>query len=130
MVRRRQRPLSLPSRNAPMVMLVLPASSARSIASSDRPHAAGQDFRHGSIILPEEQETARVESAGHAFENYTILVHSDPAAMRVTGSEPERFANRFRSALLEHTAGSVNGVHQGPQQLLARHRRIGQQQRS
>src|ERR1019366_4969432 len=130
MVRRRQRPLSLGPRNAPMGMLVLPASSASSIASSDRPQAAGQDFRHRSIILPQEQETARVESTSYTFEDRAILVNPDPAAVRVSGGEPERFTNRLRPALREHAAGRIDGIYQRPEHLLARYRRTGQQQRS
>src|SRR5579862_3921584 len=118
MVRRRQRPLSFPFRNAPMVMLVLPASSASSIWS-DRAHAAGQDFRHRSIILPEQQETARVESTGDAFEDQAILVDPDSSAVHVRGSESERFANRLRPALRKHAAGGVDSVRQRAKQFLA-----------
>src|SRR5579872_583447 len=130
MVRRRHRPLSFPARNAPIVMLVLPASSARSMALSDRPHATGKDFRHRSIILPEEQEAGRVESAGYAFEDDAILVNPDSAAMYVTGGESEGFTNRLRPALLEHAAGSVDGIYQGAKHLVARYRRTRHPQRS
>ena len=83
MVRRRQRPVSWAPENAPMVMLVLPASSARSIGL-DRPHAAGQDFRHGSIILPEQQKTGSIESVGHAFEDRIVLIDTHAAALRIS----------------------------------------------
>src|SRR5665213_608806 len=119
MVRRRQRPLSFPSRNAPMVMLVLPASRASSIELSSRPHAASQDFRHRSIILPEEQEAARVEPTGDAFEDRTILINPDSSTVGVGGREPERFADRLRPAPLEHVAGSVDGIYQGAEHLFA-----------
>src|ERR1017187_4597248 len=67
-VRRRHWQMSLLPSNAPMVMLLLPASRAKST------YASRKDQSIDSIILPQLEEAGRVESGGGAGEDAAGLI--------------------------------------------------------
>src|SRR5438034_10440616 len=72
-VRKRQSQSSLRPSNAPMVMLLLPASRASST------YAPRNNQSNGSIVLTHQQETGSVQPRGSSLYGAFGLVHHHPA---------------------------------------------------
>src|SRR5437016_2523916 len=73
-VRRRHCETSLRPSNAPMVMLLLPASSAKST------HASCKYQGIGSIVFPHDEEAIGVEAGGGAGDEAAGLIDGDAAS--------------------------------------------------
>src|ERR1700689_1980252 len=88
-VRRRHCEMSLRPSNAPMVMLLLPASSASST------NASCKDQGLSSIILAHLQKAGGVESVRDAVDIAPRLVDHHAPSRGVTGSVGEEVENLF-----------------------------------
>src|SRR5579875_1570528 len=120
-VRRRQRPVSLDPSNAPMVMLVFPASSASSIFFLGRADAAGKNRRLLSVIFAHPQETGGIQAAGDSFDDPSVLFNADAAALGVARSASEPAQNRVAAVLHQNVRVLVDGSQQRGQQIFALH---------
>src|SRR5215467_8030785 len=77
-VRRRHCDTSLRPSNAPIVMLLLPASRASST------YASCHNQGIGSVVLAHHEEAVRGQSGGHAANDSVGLMDLDPPSSRIT----------------------------------------------
>src|SRR5713101_2430278 len=92
-VRSRQLWISFAFSKTPMVMLVLPASSASST------HTSRQDNFVRPVVLAHHQESGFVESRRRAVQDRIALQHDNPLSAGVTGAAREQVENGCRAAL-------------------------------
>src|ERR1017187_10027785 len=102
-VRSRHWQIRLRPSNAPMVILLLPASRASST------YASRNNQGICSVVFPHHQEAGSVESGRGSFNHTVRLVHADAAAGSVTGGAREEPEDVFR--LLGR--GSIHFAQQG-----------------
>src|SRR5581483_2171079 len=82
-VRSRHCEVSFRPSKAPMVMLLLPASSASST------YASCKDQSFGSIVLADFEEAGIIETGGNAVNIAAGLMDDDAAARRIAGCVSE-----------------------------------------
>src|SRR6202011_254310 len=87
-VRKRQWAMSFPYSNAPMVTLVLPASSASST------HTSRQNDFVRAVVFAHHQEAGGVESGGGAAQDGIALAHHYALAAGVRGAARKEIEDR------------------------------------
>src|SRR5471032_2379318 len=108
-VRRRHWQISLRPSNAPIVMLLLPASRASST------YASCKNQSIGSIVSAHYQKTVRVQAGGGAFDDAAGLVYHDAPAGGIAGGAGEEAEDGLLILLYE----SVDGGDEGEQDIRA-----------
>src|SRR5215469_6533912 len=78
-VRSRHWQRSLRPSNAPIVMLLLPASRASST------YASCKNQGIGSVVSPHDQETRAVQPGGYTFDHIIRLVHHHTPSRHIAG---------------------------------------------
>src|SRR4051794_1171450 len=96
MVRRRQRPMRLPRSKAPIVILVFPASRARSIGLCGT-DSAGEDRDSLARVFVEEQEAGLVQARCRTVHHFAVQINTSAAAAgigRAAGELRDRVVRR------------------------------------
>src|SRR3954447_21244282 len=89
-VRRRHWAMSLRPSKAPMVMLLLPASSASST------YASRKNQSIGSVVFPQDEVALGVQAGGGSFDDAVGETHDDAASGGIGGSTRKQAENVVR----------------------------------